>query len=315
VVGLDGSLPAQQALRWAVALGDGLGMAIVAVHAVGPRDHKRDADGSARPWRQALSDLIERTWCAPLAGAATPHRTDVRAGPAVEVLLAATATERAALLVVGTRGMGTDPARALGSTSLQLLQAARVPVLVVPAAGRGWGRPGLVVAPRLLVAVDGSSPSLAALTVAAEIAGRLGGSLKVLHVFGPHGGHALDRTLTRVEAELRGIRERGLRAPTIVRSGEPAETILDVAEDMDADLVAVGSRSYGGQAELLPDSVARTVAGRAERPTLVVPAAGCLRRPPGQPAMAEATTRQRCHGDGRTRPVTPRQRPRPGRRR
>jgi nucleotide-binding universal stress UspA family protein len=289
-VGVGGSIAAQQALRWAVALGDGLGLAIVAVHAAG-RFHAWDDPASpVRSWRQALSDLVERTWCAPLAGAATPHRVDVREGPAVEVLLAATAAEPAVLLVVGTRGRGTDPARALGSTSLQVLQATEVPVLVVPAACRAWGRPGPVVAPRLLVAVDGSPPSLAALAMAADIAGLLGGSLKVLHVFGPRGGHTLDRTLTRVEAELRGIRAQGVRAPTIVRSGDPAATILNVADDVDADLVVLGAGSNGGQAELLPDGVAWIVAGRGERPTLVVPAAGRPRWPSGQPAMAEATT-------------------------
>jgi nucleotide-binding universal stress UspA family protein len=290
VVGVDGSPPARQALRWAIALGDGLGLAIVAVHAMGLLDRGQDPDASARSWRRSLSDLVERTWCAPLAGAAIPHRVEVREGHAVDVLLTA-ATESAALLVVGTRGTGTDPAQALGSTSLQVLHAARVPVLVVPAARRASRQSGPLVAPRLLVAVDGTPPSLAALALAADVAGRLGGSLRVLHVFGRRGRHALDRTMTRVEAELRGIRERGLRVPTIVRSGEAAPAILEVAAEVDADLVVVGSRSHDGQAELLPDSVDRTVAGRAERPTLVVPAAGRSRWLRCQPTMAEATTK------------------------
>jgi nucleotide-binding universal stress UspA family protein len=291
-VGVDGSPPAQEALRWAIALGDCLDLAIVAVHAVGPLDRWHDPDASARSWRRALSDLVERSWCAPLSRAATAHRVDVREGHPVDVLLTAAATEDAALVVVGNRGMGADPARALGSTSLQVLHAARVPVLVVPGRRRGSDRPGPLVAPRLLVAVDGSPPSLAALTLAADIAGLPGGSLRVLHVFGRRGGHALDRAMTLVEAELRGIRERGLGARTIVRSGDPAPTILDVADDVGADLVVVGTRGHGGQAELLPDSVARTVAGRAERPTLVVPAAaGRPRWRPSQPTTAEAPTK------------------------
>ena len=295
VVGVDGSSPALQALRWAIGLGDSLGLAIVAVHAVGPLDRGHDPDASARSWRRSLSDLVERTWCAPLAGAGIPHRVDVREGDAVSVLLTAAATEHAALVVVGSRGMGTDPARALGSTSLQVLQAAQVPVLVV--GRRGSRRSGALVAPRLLVAVDGTPPSLAALALAADVAGLLGGSLRVLHVFGRPGGHALDRTLTRVEAELRGIRERGLRAPTIVRHGDPASTILEVAGEVDADLVVLGGRSHDGQAELLPDSVDRAVAGRADRPTLVVPAAGSPRWPRCQPTTAEDD-----EGDDRRQP-------------
>jgi nucleotide-binding universal stress UspA family protein len=291
VVGIDGSPPAQQALRWAIALGDGLGLGVVSVHAVGPIERAHDADAPTRSWRRALSDLVELTWCAPLAGAAIPHRVEVRDGDAVDVLLTAAATEHAALLVVGTRGTGTDPARALGSTSLQVLHAAQVPVLVVPGARGAPRRSGTLVAPRLLVAVDGTPPSLAALALAADVAGPLGGSLRVLHVFGRRGRHALDRTMTRVEAELRSIRDRGVRAPTIVRSGEPAATILEAADEVDADLVVVGRRSHDGQAELVPDSVDRTVAGRAERPTLVVPAAGRPGWRPHQPTMAEATTK------------------------
>jgi nucleotide-binding universal stress UspA family protein len=289
VVGVDGSPPAQEALRWAVALGDCLDLGIVAVHAVGPLDRWHDPDASARSWRRALSDLVERTWCAPLSRAATAHRVEVREGHPVDVLLTAAATQDAALVVVGSRGMGTDPAVALGSTSLQVLYAARVPVLVVPGRRRGADRRDLLVAPRLLVGVDGSQPSLAALALAADIAGLAGGSLRVLHVFGRRGGHALDRMMTPVEAELRDIRERGLGAHTIVRSGDPAPTILDVADDVDADLVVVGTRGHGGQAEMLPDSVARTVAGQAERPTLVVPAAaGRPRWRPSQPVAAGA---------------------------
>ena len=256
-----------------------------------PLDRWHDPDASARSWRRAVSDLVERTWCAPLSRAATAHRVEVREGHPVDVLLTAAATEDTVLVVVGSRGMGADPAVALGSTSLQVLHAARVPVLVVPGRRRGSDRPDLLVAPRLLVGVDGSQPSLAALALAADVAELAGGSLRVLHVFGRRlrpRGQALDRTMTLVEAELRGIRERGLARRTIVRSGDPAPTILEVADDVDADLVVVGTRGHAGQAELLPDSVARTVAGRAERPTLVVPAAA------GQPSLAT-----RSAGDGR----------------
>jgi nucleotide-binding universal stress UspA family protein len=59
----------------------------------------------------------------------------------------------------------------------------------------------------------------------------------------------------------------------IVRSGDPAPTLLEVADAVDADLVAVGTRGRGGPAEPLLGSVARTVADRARRPTLAVPAA------------------------------------------
>jgi nucleotide-binding universal stress UspA family protein len=138
------------------------------------------------------------------------------------------------------------------------------------------------------VGVDRSDPSLAALELAADLAGMLGGSLSVVEVFeyvppfplGPATAvtsegeeRALERTAALLEAEVRGIRGRGVGVQVIVRSGDPAPTLLEVADDVDADLVAVGTRGRGGPAELLLGSVARTVAHRARRPTLAVPAA------------------------------------------
>jgi nucleotide-binding universal stress UspA family protein len=80
-----------------------------------------------------------------------------------------------------------------------------------------------------------------------------------------------------LEAEVREVRARGVGVQVVVRSGDLAATLLEVAEDVDADLVVVGTRGSGGTDELLLGSVARTVADRARRPTLVVPAtAGAL---------------------------------------
>jgi nucleotide-binding universal stress UspA family protein len=75
-----------------------------------------------------------------------------------------------------------------------------------------------------------------------------------------------------LETEVRKVRARGVGVQVVVRSGDPAATLLEVADDVDADLVVVGTRGRGGPDELLLGSVARTVADRARRPTLVVPA-------------------------------------------
>jgi nucleotide-binding universal stress UspA family protein len=278
-----------------------LGVGIVAVHALGTLERWHDPDASARSWRRSVADLVERTWCAPLGRAIGPHRVEVREGCPVDVLSTATAAEDAGLLVIGHRGTRSDAADASGSTSLQLLHLAQLPVLLVPAGRPRSDRSDSLRLRRLLVGVDGSQTSLAALVLASEVADRLGGSLNVLHVFNRVGGfartgsaRALGRTMTLVEAELRAIRDRGVEAHTVVRSGDAASTLVEIADDVDADLVVVGSRGRGGQGELLPGGVSRTVADRVGRPTLVVPAAAGRVHLPGrgpQPTMAGATTR------------------------
>jgi nucleotide-binding universal stress UspA family protein len=268
-------------------------MAIVAVHALGPLDRWHDPDASARSWRKALCDLVDQTWCGPLARAASPHRVEVREGHPVDVLLAITAAERAALLVVGSRSIAAAPAQAPGSTSRGVAQWAPVPVLVVPDRCDGPSGSDALALRHLVVGVDGSPPSFAALAVAADVAEPLGASLTVLHVFTRH-GHALDRTMSLVGAELGAIRDRGVRAHTVVRSGDPAATLVEVADDLDADLVVVGRRGGGEQGELLLGSVARTVTDGVRRPILVVPASAGRLLLPGlrsQPTMADATTK------------------------
>jgi nucleotide-binding universal stress UspA family protein len=287
VVAVDGSDTAQEALRWAVALAEALGAEVVAVHAVGLLEDLHDPGVPEHAWRAGLRDVVETTWCAPLAKARCPHRVELRDGHPVDVVLGAVDDEHAVLLVVGSRGVGTNPAMALGSTSLRVLQAARVPVLVVPDARDGAPLGGSVALRRILVGLDRSEPSFAALELASDVADLLGGSLSVLEVIdyvppfplGPSTAvtgkgeeRALERVVAFLESEVRDIRTRGVGVQVIARSGDPAPTLLEIADDVDADLVVVGTRGRGGPAELLLGSVARTVADRARRPTLVVPA-------------------------------------------
>jgi nucleotide-binding universal stress UspA family protein len=286
LVGVDGSTTSQEALRWAIGLGEALGGEVVAIHALGLLDRWRDPDASARSWRRTLCTLVERTWCASLARSRGRHRVEVRDGDPVDVLLAAVEDEHADLLVVGSRGVGGRPELALGSTSLHVLRAARVPVLVVPDRRPGAAAHALRLR-HLLVGLDHSQASRAALELAADVAVSLGGSLSVLEVVeyvpafpldeptaarGRVRRWAAEATMALLEAEVRKVRARGVGVQVVVRSGDPAATLLEVAHDVDADLVVVGTCGRGGPDELLLGSVARTVADRARRPTLVVPA-------------------------------------------
>lgn len=286
VVGVDGSSGASQACRWAAALAPTLGADVVAVHAVGMLEEAHERGTTVAERRAELHDIARRDWCAGLRAAGCDHHVELVDGPPVDVLLRTAEALGAQLLVVGSRGVGAEPARALGSTSLKVLQAARLPVLVVPDAPAGGGEPRPVGLARVLVGVDRSAGSLAALALAADLAEIARAAVTVLEVvemvppfpLGPSttvtsAGEegAIDRTATLLEDAARGIRARGVDVAVVVRSGEPGPTLLELADSIDADLVVVGTRGRGGPDELLLGSVARTVADRARRPTLVVP--------------------------------------------
>ena len=62
----------------------------------------------------------------------------------------------------------------------------------------------------------------------------------------------------------------GVKAVGHLVEGDPASAILDTADDVDADLVVVGSRGLGRATRFLRGSVSSKVASHAKRSVLVV---------------------------------------------
>ena len=83
----------------------------------------------------------------------------------------------------------------------------------------------------------------------------------------------------RVFESLRGeIRAAGFQAKEIVRGGEPGKVIAKEAEDLDADLIVMGSRGQSLWKSLFLGSVSNAVLAESKRPLLLlrdeVPATG-----------------------------------------
>lgn len=133
LVGVDGSEHSERAIEWAIALASSYGAEVVAVHAVGLLAHLGDGPPVAsHPHLGELHRLFETQWCAPLDGAAVANRRLCVDGPAALALLTAADHEEADLIIVGSRGAGGFRELLLGSTSLQVAEHSRRPVLIVP---------------------------------------------------------------------------------------------------------------------------------------------------------------------------------------
>jgi len=144
----------------------------------------------------------------------------------------------------------------------------------------------------ILVAVDGSGPSLRAVAMAATLARAGGGSVTLLHVVDPRLLRFLPtETALAGEARLgllpdaveRGIREdaegqlalcqrvcekAGVPATTRVEVAAPVRAIADAAAE--ADLVVIGSRGRGALSGAALGSVSQRVLGATHKPVLVV---------------------------------------------
>lgn len=146
---------------------------------------------------------------------------------------------------------------------------------------------------RVLLAVDCTEPE-AVTRKAAALAGRLDAELYVLHVhapspagpipidpmtgFGDMAYAAYDPSIeASVEAGERHEFDRFIRDrfDSPVRSallvGDPARTILDNADELDADLIVVAKRRHGALERFLLGSVSREVMDHTHRPVLVIP--------------------------------------------
>lgn len=140
----------------------------------------------------------------------------------------------------------------------------------------------------ILVGVDDTPGSLAALRWAVELAEPLRARLVLLHVFEPlaHVGELAPGTDLRAlreqaERSLHGapcddLRRRGLPHEVLLREGLPLDVLAEVADEVDADLIVVGARRLGRLQALVLGSTSSRLPQRTHRPVVVLhgPAAG-----------------------------------------
>jgi universal stress protein A len=141
---------------------------------------------------------------------------------------------------------------------------------------------------RILIAVDFSESSRAALLAAAELAACFGGSLELLHVWQPpplradlmvwaetDGTPLRQYGRARAERELQRFVESlapGLRSElhSSVVEGDPAGVILEHAASGRYDLLAVGTHGPTGLEHVLVGSIAEKIVRAARCPVLTV---------------------------------------------
>jgi nucleotide-binding universal stress UspA family protein len=305
VVGIDGSTGSRDALVQAflAAARRRADLDVVAnytldLHWLGGRPVDVPNVGAVRQDTEARARVLVQEVQEEVVGSAIPGIGDlavelfVSAGPAAQALL--DRADGADLLVVGSRGRGAVRSALLGSVALHCVAHAPCPVLVVHSEAVRESNP-----PKVIVGVDGSAASRAALVAAIDEAGARSADLDVLSTFEitnywtdmasiviPSVGEIEDELRRRTEHLVKEVvegRTGGRPVPHIrvVVAQGPADEVL-VQRGRDAELLVVGSRGHGEFRGLLLGSVSLYTAMHAPCPVMVV-------RPKGGTAADDRT--------------------------
>jgi nucleotide-binding universal stress UspA family protein len=296
VVGVDFSAPSQTAIDYAAWQAGQQHRDLVLIHGydnlakVGVPAITGYDTGLLNQAEAKLSELCK------VVGAAHPDlkvtgRVRQRSGAAALV----DASETAALVVVASRGHGIAHQLFAGSVASQTAAHATCPVVVVrPPEEGGEAAAAPVELPGkgpVLVGVDGSTFSTAAVDYAFEEAGRRGVPVVAVSVWGlkdmsdlsghrPRGADAaewqrqMEEDCHRVVAEATaGLAERHPEVPVqplTIDDASPYQGLLIGAHRVHPDLIVVGSRGVGGFAGLLLGSVSQQMVNRGPGTVAVV---------------------------------------------
>ncbi len=140
----------------------------------------------------------------------------------------------------------------------------------------------------MVVGTDGSDTAGEAVRQATELAERLGAKVHLVSAYEPVSEGRLREERQQVPGDLQWmvnpredvsltlenaaerLRSKGVQVETHAREGDPADAILDVAEEQDADLIVVGNKGMTGAKRFLLGSVPNKVSHHAPCSVMII---------------------------------------------
>jgi nucleotide-binding universal stress UspA family protein len=141
---------------------------------------------------------------------------------------------------------------------------------------------------RIVVGTDGSDTAKEAVRQAASLAKQVGATLDVVSAYEPVPQSRLREERQQVPSDVahtvgpsedveatladaaEAVKSDGVGVNTYARQGDPADAILDVAEEQKADLIIVGNKGMTGAKRFLLGSVPNKVSHHAPCSVLIV---------------------------------------------
>ena len=127
----------------------------------------------------------------------------------------------------------------------------------------------------IVVGTDGSDTAREAVRQAVELARSVGAELLLVSAYqGPQDAqwqvNAREDVATLLAEAEATARDAGVPVQTFPRQGDPADAILDVAEERGADLIVVGNKGMTGAKRFLLGSVPNRVSHHAPCSVLII---------------------------------------------
>ena len=140
----------------------------------------------------------------------------------------------------------------------------------------------------IVVGTDGSDTAKEAVRQATDLAKSVGGTVHLVSAFEPVSDSRLREERQEVPKDLEwmvnpredvegtlaeaaeGIKEQGVEVATYAREGDPADAILDVAEEKGADLIVVGNKGMSGAKRFLLGSVPNKISHHAPSSVMII---------------------------------------------
>lgn len=290
LVPLDGSPLSETVLPIVTALAGGgkYSVTLLSVWEVLPEEvvtvgagHVRELRGQGMQAFRAYLGSIAET----LTEQGIEVTTEVRSGDPATEILAAGGAFKPDLVAMASKGRGGEETYGRrGSVAEKVLHASALPVLVLgPRLLEAWP-PTEVGVNSILVPLDGSGASEAALPKAVDIAAETGAQIFLLRVVpplstptppSPSEGRPPETEESRRQAALHYLREVQSRFPKVVREvvvhcGRPRQQIRRFIEERGVSLVVMASRSrYDFEQWRLGGVADAVIEGKA--PVLLVP--------------------------------------------
>ena len=269
LVPLDGSQLAEIALPYAEQLSGRLGSDVTLIYVSesidDPHRHmhqiymqkmaesaKQDAEAYAQKLGKELTIQV--------------RSVNLAGNPAEEIVKYAD-SENTGLIVMSTHGQSGIRQWTIGSVANKVVRATKQPVALVRAEVPRPDVPRKDTLRKALLPLDGSKESEAALPYVAELASRLGMSVTLLQVLAIGDKALAEDYLEKIGAQLK---QKGVTVESRVLFGEAATEIINLADEIHADVVAMSTHGRSGIGRWVLGSVAERVLYEGNTPLLLV---------------------------------------------